>query len=181
MNNRTKILIYPIATLLIFVTAFFALVFPRFRAVSKVRSQMDYYKGIVDSSTLTIADLAQIEEKVAGTRKELANVEMKLPKVSNFAKVIEEIAQLSSKFKITVNTISPIIADVKIQGEKRFIRKRYIEMNIKCKYQVFGRFLEAINQLPTLFSVEDFIIDRDDDMYPELKVILLLSVYMVED
>ena len=60
------------------------------------------------------------------------------------------------------------------------VTKAYIEVNIRCPYSSLVTYIETLNNLPLLVTIEDLTIEKDPHGVSEiLSVKLLLSTYVM--
>ena len=96
-------------------------------------------------------------------------------------RIIQQLSQETAKLDIEVTSIKPR-EDIKdlFSNLPEGVSKVYIEVKIRCPYQILVKYLEALNSLPLLFTVEDLSIEKFKAGVTEsLDVLLLLSAYVM--
>jgi len=141
---------------------------------------------------------AEIEETkdlikaIPNPDKEIATVEDKIRELRDRAvtkeqvpRIIQQLTRKSSELSINIISIRPLAAD-EDSTEKlvQAVNKVYIEVVMSCPYPIMGDYLKALTELPILFTVENIVIEKKEDVVapkkaPEVLVNLLLSTYMV--
>jgi len=106
--------------------------------------------------------------------------------------IIQQLVRKSSELDIEIVSIKPK-ENIKVRGRElpQGVSKAYIEMIIKCPYDVLGNYLKAISRLPIIFTIESIYIEKIEQIAqkPEIKrkakkqnyifATLILSTYAI--
>lgn len=136
------------------------------------------------------AAITEMEKKVQEF-KDMGVSRKQLPKL------IQLLGRLSTERNINVISIRPR-EDMRPASESlpTGISKVYVEMIFNGSYKTIGEFLKALNEIPTFFSIESMLLEKEEDIgqppsepkkpgeKPEVKssqltATLILSTYMV--
>ena len=95
-------------------------------------------------------------------------------------RIVQQLSQNASPLDIEVVGISPR-EDLKAPGSlPEGVSKVYMEVKLRCPYKALGQYIERLNTLAALFTVEDLKITRDlKEPTSVLGVELILSTYVL--
>ena len=58
------------------------------------------------------------------------------------------------------------------------VEKRFVRIDARCSYQVLGKFLDELHNLPVIVSISDLVLEGKKTILPQLKVELILTTYL---
>lgn len=96
-------------------------------------------------------------------------------------RIIQQLAQHTGTLDIEVVSITPREDLKEPEGVlPEGVSKVYVEVSLRCPYDILGRYIETLADLPTLFTVEDLRVEkRAAETTSVLEVYLIVSTYVL--
>jgi len=162
--------------LLAILGVFFLLYIPSSRTLARLRKE---YKNINAEAALAQENIRQIpnpEKDIQALKARLEEAEHKFIHRDQLPRVIEQLFQKTSELGIEVISINP-----KEEPQINAQEKIFIEVKMRCNFFGLGNYLESLENLPILFTVENLTIRKDESSGVEkLLVDMLLACYLAD-
>ena len=135
-----------------------------------------------------IKNVPDPQKAIEDLRKSMDELQERSVSKRELPKIIQELITKSSELEIEIISIRPR-EDIKIKDKNlpQGVSKAYIEMIIKCSYDVLGEYLNALSELSIIFTIENMHIEKIEEIQEvsrtkkeaknELYTNLLLSTY----
>ena len=95
-------------------------------------------------------------------------------------RIVQQLSQNTGPLDIEVVGITPR-EDLKVQGTlPEGVSKVFLEVRLRCPYKALGQYIERLNALTALFTIEDLKISKDPkEPTGVLGVELIVSTYVL--
>ena len=113
-------------------------------------------------------EMLELREKFPNPKKKIKEIQEKMAELDrksttdeDLPEIIKHLTEKSSELKIEIISIKPSkdvsFTDIDLP---RGVSKSYIEMILKAQYKVLGEYLQALVDLPIIFTIEELTIEK---------------------
>ncbi|MBU1006473.1 MAG: type 4a pilus biogenesis protein PilO [Candidatus Omnitrophica bacterium] len=183
MNNfKVKDIIFAIGISIIAISmTYYLLYIPKVRQIAGLQKETKKLHGEIEEIEKMVRRVPDPKKEIEVLGERLQKLKEKATDKEQIPKIIQQLFQKTGELNIEVVSINP-----REETEENSIdipegvSKVYIEIKIKCSYRTLLQYVEALNHLPLLFTLEDLSIGKDSEEGSEnLQVLLLLSTYVM--
>lgn len=177
---------------------------PKSAAVSKLKQSVEAVNKQTQTGSAPLESLSELRKKVKGLEEKLKENVERMSGDIQLVQVLRQLATQSGMQKIAVENLevkepeeTPVQAaqksdekatdgraDAKSKQEKpksfMEIRTQRVEMTLYCSYESAARYLEALKKLPAFLVIEKLAVERDQTVFPNLKVLLTLKFHTIK-
>ena len=175
MTKREKIMIGAAVSAVVFMSFYMLLYQPEKKELLRLQKEIKTVNLEIERIAIAVQGLRKLEEEVALAQKR-ASLVRRIP--SGEKPVQELLRQLAAKAsRLDMDVISLKSGEVSESPQEESPYKSLaVVMNIQCPYRHLGSYLNGINDLPGLITVNGLEIVRDNQIFPRVKVKLTLSI-----
>ena len=127
------------------------------------------------------------EEIILERQKELSRLESGFPQKERISEILKNLSQRAAELGVTVLSIRPQIshpypsAEAPLRVGGRICHALPIQMQVECPYRTVGKYLESLTEnFPTVVTVDDLHIQREEGKLPSLSVSLVITSYLFQ-
>lgn len=162
LKDRTiKVLINIGIYLLIFLFLHFTAGRWCFKELQREQSDMEDMQGKLEETEKLVKDYPNPEKSIEEIKAKMNELKNKSISEKELPRVIQQLTKKSSELGIDIITIKPTkdlpFTDTNMPSG---ISKAYIEIVIKTPYKNLGTYLKALDDLPTVYTIERIIIKK---------------------
>lgn len=162
--------------------AYYLLYLPKQNQIRSLKKEIkDFHKEIEDIEAMV--------KRVPDPKKGIQEIKERLQKLKEKAtdreqvpRIMQQLFQKTAELNIQIVSINPR-EDIKgtLGNLPDWVNKVYIEIKIRCPYRALVNYIDALNKLPLLFTLEDLSIvkTKAEGVSENLDVTLLLSAYVM--
>ena len=162
------------------------LIWPLSRRVLRLQQEISKVKTWM-AQLLPGGTSKPLEEVILEKRSELTRLEEGLPQQERISDILKHLSQQASELGVTVVSVRPQPsrpypnAETPLVVEGRVCHALPIQMQIECTYRTLGKYLESLtDNFPSVVTVDDLDIEREEGKLPNLKVTLLVTSYIFQ-
>jgi hypothetical protein len=184
LKSREKLLLLfaSIATVvLVFDQVYYT---PQHRKILRLREEVRATELKLNESLLLTKGIDAVETEVSRLGKELEGLKGRALSEDRFEAYLKHLSRESNRLQLKM--VSLIVQEEKNPSgeEKRApslsqYRKINLQLVLHSDFISLGRHLKALEELPFLVAINNLQVERDEKIFPLLKVTLGLSVYLV--
>ncbi|MFQ6614502.1 MAG: type 4a pilus biogenesis protein PilO [Fidelibacterota bacterium] len=140
--------------------------------IKSVQAEISKLNRQLNRSNVSINSLPDLKNSVSSMVEEFDSLSIKLPTKDQVSTMVSEIVKAALTEDLTIDKITPAIQAM-LESPDYFV-KVPIEIEINGSYLNFGRFMEALYQLPFHIYVSNLALNRGDD---HLSIIAKMDAY----
>ena len=182
INFKSKdIIIIVIVSVLCITASYILLYIPKANQIEKLRKEAASLYGEIEIIEGLVSSVPNPKKEIGVLQERLQRLKEKATEKEQIPRIIQQLFQKTGELNIEVVGIKP--RDDIPHGSLNMpigVTKAYIEVNIRCPYSSLVTYIETLNNLPLLVTIEDLTIEKDPHGVSEiLSVKLLLSTYVM--
>lgn len=118
----------------------------------------------LDEAQELIRTIPNPQKEIEKIRAGMEELEDRSVSKKELPRIIQQLINKSSQLQIEIISIRPR-EDIKTQDKDlpRGVSKAYIEMIIKCPYNVLGDYLKALTELQIIFTIESIRVEKIEE------------------
>jgi hypothetical protein len=184
LKSREKLLLI-FASIAIAILVFDQIYYtPQHRKILRLREEVRTTELKLNESLLLIKGIEAVETEVSRLDKELEGLKGRALSKDRFEAYLKHLAKES--YRLQMKMVSLVVQEEKNpSGEEKKepslsqYRKVNLLVVLHSDFISLGHYLKAIEELPFLVAINNLQIERDEKIFPLLKITLGLSVYLV--
>jgi Tfp pilus assembly protein PilO len=171
------------ATLVVVVWIFFSFVYsPNKQEIDTLRREIEAGQQNLTTMEATLTDVDRLEAEVLKEKQNLAVLKNKLSGEKRIIQILKQLSQETRRLNINLLSLSSEgdqgPRDSRKQPVTRGYQKQVITVTIECPYRVLSSYLKRLGELPFYVEVQDIVIERRDESFPDLLVDLTFATYV---
>ncbi len=159
---------------------------PQSRKISRLKGEIKAAESRSKESLLLTKGIKTEEAGLSRLEKELQGLKRRTPSRDRFEGFLKHLAGESNRLQLKMVslvthgevTASPSSPEEKKKPSSPQLEKVNLELHLHADFNSLGRYLKAIEELPLLAVVNNLQVERDEKLFPLLKVTLGLTVYL---
>jgi Tfp pilus assembly protein PilO len=183
LRSREKILI-SFALIAVFIWAFDRFIYvPQQKEILRLREEIRALDLKWNESQLLTKGLETVGTEVARLEKELEKFPKRTLRGEEFRAFLRHLAGSSSRLQMKMISLSPQEEKGSLPEEKKetsfpVYRKVMVRMVLHSTYGALESYLQGIEELPLLVTVDHLQIQKEEEIAPLIKVTLGLRVFI---
>ena len=156
---------------------------PQSRKISRLKEEVKATELKLDESTLLTRGVGTVESEISRLEKELQGFKGRTLSAEGFNAFLRHLARESNRLQMKMISLIP-------QEERRPpqeaekqepspFKKVNLQMVLHSSFNSLGTYLKEIEALPFFVTINHFQVERDEKVFPLLKVTLGLTVYLL--
>jgi len=119
----------------------------------------------------------KVEAEIFRLDKELQGYHKRILRGEEFRTFLKQLAQDSDRLPMKLISLTPLEEKTtRPSGKQEHYKRVLVQMVLQTTYAALGNYLQGIDQLPFLVTVDHVRIERKEELSPYLRVTLELSV-----
>ncbi len=179
-NNRA-ILIGSIVSLAVIGASYVWLYVPKSKQVRQLAESLPALHERINEYQLMVQRVPDPDRAIDELQHRVERLKERAASREEVPRMIQQLAQQSGTLDVEIVSIAPR-EDLKEQEGSlpEGVSKVYIEVSLRCPYDALGRYIESLGGLPTLFTIEDLNVGKDDaETTGFLDVQMIVSTYVL--
>jgi len=156
---------------------------PRSRKISRLKEEVRATELKLDELTLLTKGVGTVESEITRLEKELQGFEGRTLSAEGFNAFLRHLARESNRLQIRIiSLISQEERRLPGEEEKKEpspYKKVNLQMVLHSSFNSLGTYLKEIEELPFFVTINHFRVEREEKVFPLLKVTLGLTVYLL--
>ena len=157
---------------------------PQSRKISKLKEEIKATELKWNEFLLLTKGFESVEAEVSRLEKELQGSRGRALSRDRFEAFLRHLAQESNRLQMKMISLITQEEKAPSQEEKKEpspspYRKVNLQMVLHSDFNSLGNYLKAIEELPFFVVINHLQVERDEKIFPFLKVTLGLTVYLV--
>ncbi|MBI5286665.1 MAG: type 4a pilus biogenesis protein PilO [Deltaproteobacteria bacterium] len=140
----------------------------------ELKSDIEKISLEVSQSQKTAERLEEVMENFRRLEERFLVTQGKLPSDTQISTVLKGLT--SDELKRSVKFVS--IKPLPIEDKKEYFKLPF-QISLQARFQAFGDYLERLEEMPRMVSVENFRIEANEEIQPELAIQLYASTYVL--
>jgi Tfp pilus assembly protein PilO len=141
----------------------------------KLNEYLQYAKGV-----------ETVEAEIARLERDLKKLNKRVVKGEEFRLFLRHLARESDPLQMKIISLIPQEEKISLpEGNKGTLASQYkkvsIQMVLHSTYNKLGAYLKGIEELPFFVNVDSLQIEKNEEIQPLLKVIMGLSMYIIDE
>ncbi|MBU0759941.1 MAG: type 4a pilus biogenesis protein PilO [Candidatus Omnitrophica bacterium] len=160
---------------------YYLLYVPKARQIAGLQKETKSFHEDIEEMEKMICRVPNPKKEIEVLGERLQKLKEKATDKEQTPRIIQQLFQKTGELNIEVISINPR----EETGESSIdipegVGKIYVEIKIRCSYKTLLAYIEALNHLPLLFTLEDLSIEKAGKEASEnVEVLLLLSAYVM--
>ena len=181
--KKDKKVIIKISALFIgLIVLFMFLYLPQHKKVNKVKKQIEAMQEQIDITKNMLGDLSQLRLVLGQMQQEMVSFKKRLPDQKQISSILSELSNLTKHSKIEVVSIKPEKpAHIKndngevVKIDQDTLSSIKVKMDLKGSYKELADYLKRVQESLNIYAaIDEISISRVDDVYPKLKVKIVI-------
>ena len=178
LSNREKVMVGT-ATAVVAIMCFYAFLYaPLQKHTLRLKVEIEAMDLDIDRIKEATSNLSKLEEQVASEQKRMALIKMTISGEEQLIGLLRQLAGESHRLAMDVISLGSGKEWDSSPGEL-YYRRLPVEINIQCRYEDLIGYLERLQELPGLVTIDEFHIERGEEIFPKLQVELSLSTFVL--
>lgn len=183
LKQREKTLIYVGAIIIVSWGLYSYMYIPSLNEAKRLRQEIAVVEQSIQTNLEIIRNSKLLEEEIEQLQNELSSLRAIMGGGRQIFQILEQLEREPSKTDIKLVSITPKTEESKmgspgVTGPSQSVyTKLSVDIRLECPYKAIGQYLESLEALPMLITVDKVIIERKDEIYPNLAVNLTVSTY----
>lgn len=177
-----EVIIVVLISVMALILAYGLLYIPKSREIIKLQKEATKIYNEIESVEKMINRVPNPKKEIELLQERLQRLKEKATDKEQLPKIIQQLFRKTGELNIEVISIKPhdYVEEKGSSNLPEGVSKAYIEVNIRCPYRALVNYIEALNSLPLLFTIENLSIEKPGlDISEVLSVNLLLSTYVM--
>ncbi len=179
---------YLIGSGIVIITVILWLVFyfqPIRSSVIKYSTDVKEWKQKISIASISKDEINKFEVIVDNLKSEIKNIEKKIYHVEEIDNIATELINFTKTYGLKVQSMVPDYAILfpldQVEGTGKLLVKLPLKLKMTGRYKSVGKFLDDIEKLPFIFSVDEVMIDADVLMHPQLRITIKGYLFLLND
>ena len=155
---------------LIFFYAFFYR--PQAKRMERFQEELKKITGNLKEAEGKSALLPSVRKRISQLEEEFVFLQKKVPEEEDLPAAVQSLAKEAKRLGIIIVALAPS----EKKEEKSELTSFSLKMELESSYQTLARYLEAIEELPLLVTVEDLVVEKPEEG-SNLRVQVLVNSY----
>ena len=157
---------------------------PQSRKISRLKEELKTTELKLNESLLLAKGIETVEAEVTRLEKEMEGLRGRTLSSDGFKAFLRHLARESDRLQMKMISLVPQAEKVPHQEEKREpslspYKQVNLQMVLHSTFNALGAYLKAIEELPILVTIDNLQIERDEKIFPLLKVTIWLTVHLI--
>lgn len=187
LKQREKILIFGGAGIIVMWLLYSYVYLPKRSEGKRLGQEIGFIDQSIKSNREIMQNSKMLEAEIEQLQQELGKIRAVMGGKRQIFQVMEQLEEEPFKSNIKLVSIQPLSEETKlgspgVTGPSQSAYTRFsIDMKLECRYKAIGPYLEALESLPMLITIQKVSIEGDEDIYPNLTVNLVVSMYSLRN
>lgn len=187
LRQREKVLIYIGAVVIVSWGLYNYIYTPKLNEAKRLKQEISLVEQSIQTNLEIIRNSKLLEAEIEQLQKELASLRSIMGGGRQIFQVMEQLGKEPCKSNIKLVSIIPKAEESKVGSpgvtgtSQAVYTKLSIDMRLECRYNALGQYLESLEALPMLIAVDKVVIERKDEIYPNLAVNLIVNTYTISN
>jgi hypothetical protein len=183
LKRREKVLLlfaFVAIAILVFDQIYYS---PQNRKIAKLREEIKVTELKSNESLLFTKGIETMEAEVSRLEEKLQGLKGRTLSRDGFEAFLRHLARESNRLQMKMISLLPQEEKVPSQEEKKEMppsqyRKVHLQMVLHSSFDSLGSYLKVIRELPLFVTINHLQIERDEKIFPLLKVTLDVTVHL---
>lgn len=149
---------------------------PQNNVIAQAKAEIAHKREMLEKLQQATAQAADLEQANRDIAQSIQAIEARLPTNKEIAEVIRQVSDLAE----TAGLDAPIV-EAKKPVKAAMYMEQPLEMNLQGDFHGFYEFLLALEKLPRITKIPDFVIKRSDQTDGYMEAQFTLSIYFQEE
>lgn len=178
LSKREKVMVGAATAAVVIMCVYAFLYAPLQKHTLRLKAEIEAMDLDIDRIKKTTPNLKKLEEEVASEQKRMALIKMTISGEEQLIGLLRQLAGESHRLAMDVISLGPG-KEWDSPRSDSYYRRLPVEINIQCRYEDLIFYLERLQELPGLVTIDEFHIGRDEEIFPKLQVELSLSTFVL--
>lgn len=140
----------------------------------------------IEKAKTELAKSDDYNSKIQQMQKEIVELETKFPRDTQLSTILKYIFEEAKRNFLDIETITPgelkayIPKNPSLDVAELNCQQKLFELRVKCRYRDLADFLKTLKSNPRyIFSIEQLEINKEKEILPQLRVKLVIGVYVL--
>ncbi len=187
LRQREKILICIGAIVIVSWGLYSYVYIPKQSEAKRLKQEIAIVEQSIQNNLEIIRNSKLLESEIEQLQKELASLRSIMGSGRQIFQVLEQLEKEPYKTGIKLVSIMPKTEETRVGSpgvtgpSQAVYTKLSVDIMIECQYNALGPYLESLESLPMLIAVDKIMIERKDEIYPNLAVNLIVNTYTLSN
>lgn len=187
LGQREKTLIYIGVAVVVSGVLYNYIYAPKLADVKKLKNETALVEQSIQNNLEINRNSKLLEAEIEQLQKEIASLRAIMGGGRQTFQVLEQLEEEPRMSDIKLVSIQPKAEETKVGSpgltgpSQAVYTKLSIDMKLECKYNDIGYYMESLEALPMLITVNKILIERKDEIYPNLAVNLIVNTYTLSN
>ncbi len=187
LRQREKILICIGAIVIVSWGLYSYVYIPKQSEAKRLKQEIAIVEQSIQNNLEIIRNSKLLEAEIEQLQKELASLRSIMGSGRQIFQVLEQLEKEPYKTSIKLVSILPKTEETRlgspgVTGPSQAIyTKLSVDIRLECQYNALGPYLESLEALPMLIAVDKIMIERKDEIYPNLAANLIVNTYTLSN
>lgn len=149
---------------------------PQNSVIAQAKAEISHKREMLAKLQQATAQAADLEQANRDIAQSIQAIEARLPTNKEIAEVLRQVSDLAE----TAGLDAPIM-EAKKPVKAAMYMEQPLDMNLKGDFHGFYDFLLALEKLPRITKIPDFVIKRSDSTDGYMEAQFTLSIYFQEE
>ncbi|OGP88799.1 MAG: hypothetical protein A2156_07310 [Deltaproteobacteria bacterium RBG_16_48_10] len=157
---------------------------PQSRKISRLKEEVKATELKSNESLLMAKGIETVGSEVSRLEKELQGLKGRTFSRDRFEAFLRHLAKESNRLQLKMISMMTQEEGTPARDEKKEpspsqYKKVHLQMILHSNFNSLGNYLKAIDELPFLVAINNLQVERDEKIFPLLKVTLGVTVYLI--
>jgi hypothetical protein len=179
MTTREKIIIGAGIFIVVSICFYVFVSEPRKKKALRLQEEIKTVDKEIDRIRSAIPGLAKLEEVISNEQKKVSLAKKTMSGGQQMQELLQQLERDASRLNMKVISLE-FVKEKESKSTKIFsnYKKLTMVMNIQCPYHNLVSYLKELESLPGLPVVDRLEIVKDDQIFPQVQVKLILSTFV---
>lgn len=185
-KDERNLIIFIICLISVSILFWVFLYMPKKREVQLLDKKIKEFGIDIEKAKTELEKTQEYENKIQQMQREVVELETRFPKETELSSILKYIFEEAKVNFLDIETISPgemkqyIPKNASLDISELNCQKKLFELRFKCRYRDLADFLKTLIQNHKyIFSIEELEITKEKEILPQLKVRLVVGVYVL--
>lgn len=159
---------------------------PKKREVQLLDKKIKEFGIDIEKAKTELEKTQEYENKIQRMQREIVELETRFPMETELSSILKYIFEEAKINFLDIETISPgemkqyVPRNPSLDIAELNCQKKIFDLKFKCRYRDLADFLKTLRENPKyIFSIEELEITKEKEILPQLKVRLVVGVYVL--
>ncbi|MFH1202117.1 MAG: type 4a pilus biogenesis protein PilO [Candidatus Omnitrophota bacterium] len=187
IDSTERNLIITIIAMLVASFLFWMFVYaPKKKEMLSIDRKIKEFGVDIEKAKTELEKTEDYNAKIQQMQSEIVELETKFPKDTQLSTILKYIFEESKRNFLEIETITPgelkayIPRNPSLDIAELNCQQKLFELKVKCRYRDLADFLKTLKNNPRyIFSIEQLEIAKEKEILPQLRVKLVIGVYVL--